>query len=320
MEKSHLPVLRAMPDVSVSWLADINFQKARALGDAHHIAAVDLSRGATFLPAAEVVLIAIPIGARARYLESVRAARSAAYVEKPLARSVEEHRALCSSFADYQLGCGFQRRSSGPIQLLRQIIKERIFGELRSIRFGWGSPGSSGGDGFLADLRLAGGGVLAEQAVHGIDAMLFCAGAKAIELRNARMSSIRNFDVHSEARALLYCDDLEVDCEITVSLLKRTINRTEYHWDHAVLHHTFDDALLLGTAGGDSICRLQPRSGVQYPLGPYQCLYMHWQNFIVGLREKRANYTSAAAALITTQLIESIYRAMVPLDGELCHQ
>jgi predicted dehydrogenase len=318
VETGHLPVLRATSELSVAWLADVNLGKARALGAAHKVKAVDLNSGAASLPPADVILLAIPLGARAPYYEVLRSGSSAVYVEKPLARSFESHLELCSWFEDYRLGCGFQRRSSGPNQFLRRLIKERVFGDLRLVRFGWGGPGSSGGDGFLSDLRLAGGGVLAEQAVHGIDAMLFCTGAEAIEVRKAKMATVRNFDVHSEARVSLHCDGSSVDCEITVSLLRQTINRTEYQWDHALVLHTFDDLLHLATVDGETLYQLQPPRGMQYPVGSYQCFYQHWQNFILGIREKRANWTSAARALTTTQLIEAIYQAAAPLEKSCC--
>ena len=154
VEKSHLPVLRATRELSVIWLADINMRKARSLGDAHGVKAVDISYGLDSLPPADVVLLAIPLGARSPYYEVLSTGSSALYVEKPIARTLKDHQQLCSWFPDYRLGCGFQRRSSGATQLLRQIITERLFGDLRLIRFGWGGPGSSGGDGFLSNLKI----------------------------------------------------------------------------------------------------------------------------------------------------------------------
>lgn len=322
VEGFHLPVLGQVPDVSVSWVTDSDYRRAQAVGHAFGVSAIDIAGNPARLPEADVVLLAIPYRARFPYYPVLADRGSALYVEKPLALGVEEHRALCSRFPEHRLGCGLQRRSWGPVRVGRDTVRAQTFGRLRAIHLGWGSMGRVRGAGFLADVKAAGGGVLAEHAVHAIDSALFCASAASADLRAAHVVMSDGLDIHAEAAITLRTDDGScIDFEIAATCLRDTINGIEFQFQHATMFLPAGaPEVRVRTAGGAEFT-LAPRRLAGYPRTPSQTLYTHWRNFIEGVRSARANYTSAASTIITTSVLEQLYAAQhpaVPDGGMRC--
>src|ERR1035441_3290315 len=134
----HLPVLKAISDVRIAWITDINHQRAKSLGRAFGVLAVPLPADLLALPEAEIVLLAIPYGVRAPYYEALRDRPCALYVEKPFAKSMEEHLAICGNRQPFQIACGFQRRSLASVGLVKSLIEDQTMGPLQRVEFGLG--------------------------------------------------------------------------------------------------------------------------------------------------------------------------------------
>lgn len=309
--KTHLPVLRTIPTVSVDWLTDLDFQKARAVADAFGVRKCVLPEDLMELPPSDIVLIAVPYGVRAPYYKVFRQRLSALYVEKPFARTVDYHRKICSWFPEFGLACGLQRRCWGPLRLVKQIITTRLFGSLRSVRYGFGGPGLTVGGRYNADLQTAGGGPLFESAVHGIDAILFSTDAVGTQVKAATMIMDGGFDLHTTAEIVLvsrYGDNILV--EVTVSVLEDTLNGLEYVFENAVICLSFSGKdLQIRPKNATGHCRISPGRNETYPLSTMQTMYAYWCRFLEGLRSQQTNETSATQAVLTTKVIEELYRA-----------
>ena len=109
VQQMHIPVLRCLDSATISWILDADESRAskaaRANGIPHAGSATD---DLTSLPTADVILLAVPWGARQSYYEQIRhlPTRPAVYVEKPFARSSAQHREIVSGFADWQVAIG----------------------------------------------------------------------------------------------------------------------------------------------------------------------------------------------------------------------
>ncbi len=307
----HLPVLRSMPDVSLAWIADRDALRARNVARAHRIAHVALARSPGQLPPADVVLLAIPYGARAPYYELLRGTGVALFVEKPLFRTPEEHRRACSWFEDFRMAHGFQRRSLGSTQLVRQLVDDGLFGALRSIRCGLGQPGILTRGGYVSDLGQAGGGILFETGVHLVDTALFVTRASGVEVSRSKMILDRGFDLHTEARLTLTLPSGgNAECEIVVSCLQETSNRLELELEGArVSYSIFDPSgrVLVRAQGRESDYQVARGDGRPFARTTFQTMYLHWSAFLEGFRARRANHTSAHDALLTTKALAGCY-------------
>lgn len=307
---SHLPVLLSMPDVaSVAWVADVNERRARQVARAYRVPFLALPASLNELPFTDLVVLAMPYGARPPYYQVLRDRTSAVFVEKPMARTVVEHQEICSWFPRHALACGLQRRSLGCVQVMRDIVDEQLFGALRSVRFGLGTRGAIGSGGFLSDPKLSGGGRLIEEGIHGVDAILFLTRAVAARVRRASTITEGHCDIHVEAALEVEtASGHPFDAEITVTYLQDTIQSIECTFDHAVVSfslYTEDDPQVVPVNGAS---RYSLRFSNAYTRTPFQTAYENWRRFFDGLVSGQPNRTSAADSILTTQVIEDIYR------------
>jgi len=307
----HLPVLLAMEEVSIAWLTDVNSSRANSVARAYRVDSCKLPKTLTDLPYADVLLLSIPYGVRTPYYGALSGNSCALYVEKPFARKVEEHRSICSLFPDYQLACGFQRRSWGPTLQLKELVEANLFGELRFVRLSFGGPGIVVGGRYSSDICLAGGGILMETGVHSIDALLFILDVIAVQVNDVKMIMDLGFDLHTNAKLTLTTQrEQYVECEVTVSCLQDTTNCLEFTFDHAVASFNLFGNGVINVSGlnkNESFI-LSPSRNL-YPATPFETFYEHWSLFLNGLRARDANLTSASESILTTEVIEKLYEA-----------
>src|ERR1039458_4329843 len=81
----HLPVALALPELRLSWMADVNLEKAEAVARAFGVKHVPLPANLADLPPCDVLLLAIPFGERDLYYQALRQRNCALYVRS------EEH-------------------------------------------------------------------------------------------------------------------------------------------------------------------------------------------------------------------------------------
>lgn len=307
----HLPVLASMAGVTPRWIIDLDRSVARRTARAFGITEFD--PGIEGLPTADIYLLAIPYGTRQPYYTALRSRDAAAlYVEKPLALDAAEHRQICEGFDDWKIGHGLQRRSFGPTLLVRNLIRERIFGELESVRFAMGHPGGGRYSGFRSDFRQSGGGILFEHGIHLLDSVLFLTGARSARVEAVKMSFEADLDVHAQARFVVdTVNGPEVDCRFEFSWLTETEPGIVLDFAKARLSYSIYDEqgeIRVSPADAGMTCRLQPDAQERYSLSAAQTLHGHWQRFVDGLRARRANYTAASQSMLTTQVVEECYR------------
>jgi predicted dehydrogenase len=307
--RHHLPALQAIDRHSVRWVIDVDDARARSVSRAYEVPVVPRAKDLSEMPPCDTVLLAIPYGARKPYLDSLLKLGWSVYLEKPLARTTAEHRELCSAFVPHRLGCGYQRRSWGAVRLLRDLVEDELLGPLREVRLGFGGPGVKLWGSYAADVRMAGGGVLFEFAVHFVDAMIFCAGATNVEVSKVRMVSEAGYDLHTEASlSLVLRSGSTVPASMVISRLADTSESLEFDFEHGRARVDFlNDTLGVENQRRDRRYRLLRPDDSLYPVTSRQTLFEHWTAFFDGLRTSRPNYTSASEAVLTTELLERLY-------------
>src|SRR5439155_22472094 len=183
-----------LPEGSVAWIAVASAERSAEQARAFSIEAIPLTALSARLTEADIVLLAIPYGARKAYFDILREHPEACiYVEKPFARTESEHRRLCQDFGDWRIACGLQRRAWGPVQFLKRIVEEEAFGPLEAVRLGHGSVGNVKVSAYSSNLELAGGGILFEVGVHLLDAALFITNSSQATVERGRMELFEGF-------------------------------------------------------------------------------------------------------------------------------
>jgi predicted dehydrogenase len=303
--ENHVPVLLAVPDVQVTWIADREAERAQRVGKAFGVPWVGIDAAAG-LPEADVVLLAIPYGARAAFYPELARRGAAVFAEKPLARSLSEHDAICQAFSAARIGCGFQRRSAASSQLLKGLIADNAFGPLRSVRVEFGGPGTRSG-GYQADLRMAGGGPLFDVAIHAVDLALFCSGGSAPIVDSTAMLRDGDFDLDTRATISLDVAGSRIPLDLHVSSLRFTRQGNWYSFDGAeVMHDVWGSGVLnVRTSSGHTFVIAGEQAS--YPATAAQTLHRHWSRFLDGVRSDSPNYTSATDSRTTTEVVAQLY-------------
>lgn len=316
--RNHLPVLSNTDGVQIAWICDRQEERAAAVARAYAIPVAALPADPAALPAADIVLLGIPYGARWSYYEALAGRVTALVVEKPLFRTVDRHQRLCAAWPDHTLGHGFQRRSLGTVQMCRDLIELGTFGPLRSCHFGLGAPGAVTHGRYYSSPELSGGGVLFETGVHGIDALLYLVRATHARVKRAQMVTEAGMDLDTEAELEIRTEGgAMVDATLLISCLRDTSNQVELVFDRARLRFSLFDAAgrLWLASGKEREFELSPAESRGYPRTAYQALYTHWRSFLGGLRDGRPNHTAVRDAMLTTAIVEQCYAA-ADLHGE----
>lgn len=322
---AHIPTLKAMPDVDLAWVTDLNATRANTLGKAYKLNSFGLPQKLDRLPEADVVLLAIPYGVRGPYYDVLSQRGTAIYVEKPFARTTDEQLRICSLFPDYALASGLMMRCWATNLLVRDAIAARLFGSLRAVRFAFGRPGLVTQGRYYFDTAQGGGGMVSEVGIHGIDAVLFVTGAVAAEIGDVNVVWDGSLDLHTDAHLKLRLPDGDsAACHITVTGMDNVREGMELEFEHAVLSYPLPgQGFALHGDKVDMNVKVRPAQGrgpgytlmsadnVLAPMTKFQMFQEYWSRFLGGVRAKKANWTSAMHSSLTTEVMENIGKARV---------
>lgn len=315
---AHVPVLKTLEDTTLAWVADVDEGRASEMGKAYKVPHIVLDKSGGEPPKADVVLLSTPYGVRKSYYDSYRDQGTSLYVEKPFARSAEEHESICSWFPDYALNAGLMMRSWWANQMVRELVDSQIFGPLKKIRFAHGRPGMVTYGRYYLDTSKGGGGMLAEFGIHGLDSMLFVTDAKSSQIDKVQTVWDGDVDMHTRAHLTLERSGQKVEAELLVTGIEDLVEGMELEFENTILSYllpgqgyalegdTVDLRVSVQSKSGGPSYELNPRDSRIYPETKFQMFHDFWSQFLKGIRNQESNDTSAFATLLTTKVLEEI--------------
>lgn len=309
---AHIPLLRAMADTRIAWIADVNESRARTVARNNRIPVAKLSAGVEALPACDVMLLATPLPSRQSYFDHCSAAKIAVLAEKPLQNSAAAHSRVVAQFRGTPLSVGYQRRFYSSSHLLRQLIRERMFGPLQRLELSEGGRiVRTGGVGGYQDLPTSqGGGLLKNLGCHSLDLALWLTDARNYVITTQHVDWDDMTDRHAEASIQLHAVGGASGSECTLvwacSWLQAQRNMCELHFEHAVVRCaiTPTDHVLVFSKSGQLIARLQ------VPLGgattSAQAFYLEWRDLLDAIESRQQPMSSGESCFKTAQLIDDL--------------
>ena len=122
-------------------------------------------------PEVDAVYIATPPETHREYALQVCAAKKPCYVEKPMARSAAESRAMLEAFesANVPLFVAFYRRGLQRFQTARKLLEDGEIGTLTSVSYRYLSPAPQNCEQWRLDAKLAGAGLFYDLGSHLLD-------------------------------------------------------------------------------------------------------------------------------------------------------
>jgi predicted dehydrogenase len=318
VEGNHLPALRSLPQTDIAWIYDKNASRAALLSKMYGIPALDGQPAEQAMEQVDTCLLATPYGTRQPYIDLCRRLGKAIVIEKPFAFSKQQHLAHCEGFAEWRIAINYQRRYYRSVAVIREIIASGIFGRLQSARFVQGHFTLKGGSGYLSSVELAGGGIIAESASHILDILLSVTGAKDIQLQQLRSLHVKGleYDAVFDSEIITADNKLPVHCEI--STLRNLANGLYLQFGNALISCDLSPdgkIFVRDQPGGPAHQTCFSLSGLSSPeelsrqaTAVNEAFLVFWQQFLEGMRQQKANGTSAYSSLLTSAWLGEIYK------------
>ncbi len=305
----HLPVLTACDGIRIAYVADKKAQSARAVGESYKLTAITVPANIEDLPVSDVVLLAVPVSARAPYYELFARRKTAVLAEKPLAISGADAERICAMYSDYALACGFQRRSFATAVLARRAVAEKWFGTLRGVQVSEGSlTTKTGVDSHFYDQPSAGGGVLMDLGCHSLDLAMYISGASAAIPVEHRFVFDDDIDREIEARLTLETPNGPCPLHYFVTWLRPAKNTIDLRFDNCTVSLSCrpGETLEIRSNIGGRLAALLAANGAGAST-VYQAFYLEWTAFLDGVRTRQASKFSARSCLPTVRAVEALY-------------
>lgn len=310
VESNHLPVLKATPNVDVSWVFDISKSRVELLSSMYGVKGIT-DNIEQAINEVDLVAMTVPYGVRKEYYKQIAAANKAIYVEKPFALSVAEHNEYCNLFPPHKIAVGFQRRCYNYVAMLSNIINTKVYGNLHQIEFTQGYFSMKGGSGYLSNAKLAGGGVIVESAIHILDQILLFTQATQVQLQQIK-SLIKDgidYDSSFTSGITTNTNNIEVICQI--SSVRNLSNGLKLKFDNATIEldpSPTTEIKVTPIKGGNSFYLSNDANATKL-LGNVvtQSFYKFWQLVFDAAISGNTNISSGNTSLLTTNWIEQIY-------------
>jgi predicted dehydrogenase len=183
--RHHLGVIARRSDVEVAAVCDLDAQQARAAAEATGARAYADWRAMLDTESLEALIVCTPPEAHVEPTVAALAHGTAAYVEKPLARTLADGLRIVAAWEDSEAVCavGYQWRSLDLLSDLRAalggatpgMLVSRSFGPTERARGDLDGVDAATGEAWFVDPRRS-GGILFELGSHDIDLQLAIAG------------------------------------------------------------------------------------------------------------------------------------------------
>ena len=304
----HLPVLLSRKDLEISWVCDKNQDKRKVL-EKKNIPFFENLEEATNFKKCDIILITIPYSERTKVFEQIKDKCNGIFFEKPFALTLSQHEYFSNYFKNYAVTIGYQRRHMGIVKTLKNIINQKLFGSLVSIKINFGDIHYKF-DGFRSKKEKSGGGIFFETGSHWIDTVLFTSNAKNIKNFKAYKKKIDELDIECNGEFdILNQQDQEFNCKFYMTNLKNTSNSIDYNFKNCSINLSlFDDSSNLKiTNDGSNELIIKDNEFLNFPNKSLDVAWSFWDEFISSYKNKKKSEISVDNFILTTKIIELFY-------------
>jgi len=303
----HLPALVNMPDVDIQWICDRSLDVARRVAQSYKIA--HAYSEIAECPDVDVVLVAVPVGARRAVVPTVLARGWHAFCEKPFATTLFEHDAYLADAARYgvQIGVAQVRRYTEQTMTGRKLLQRHAYGPILGVAAAEGARlrRTNRGSGWYVPDTAASGGMFAELGVHLVDQVLFVLGATDVSVRSCSQAIHLDLDLTTSVLAdVTTAAGATIACGMEFSVVEDLCNGIFVEFADCVLHlgSFLGDSITLRSRDGDTLGEFALREGAT---SLFEAFCLEWRDFLRQCRTGAPSLADAASVRPTTALIEA---------------
>lgn len=308
-ENIHIPILKSIDDVRVGFVADIEKQKSERLGNMYSISSVVID-DISSLPRSDVLVLAIPVGVRQKYVEEAAHRETPIFCDKPFAADLETHDEFLNQ-ATY-IACNYQRQFYNNIRQMSDILTSGLFGPVRSAYFHEIHPGSTGinKDSYRMDKGLSGGGILIEKGCHSLSQIDAMFPESEITVSDVDIDFVEGFD--TKVQATLRIDSSLHSFDLEFKLGKNRHDSTEAGFVFDDVKATFDptnpsDPVTIEPADSSDGTTFDIKPANEHPIEYIPAMYRSWEVFLSELDCAVRSDLEVATSRTTTRLIDKMY-------------
>lgn len=305
----HLPVLANIENIVIDYIYDIDQEKSKLFSGILSCRNVVLKDQLDF-PQTDLVLIAIPIGVRDRYLQYFYDKNCGVILEKPFAQSKSEAFKLLKTYNSGNLFVCFQRKMYQSCQTVKSIIDSGIFGQLKEIIVEEGARTLKTNTDFrfYDNSNFSSGGILLDLGSHSIDLIFYLTGFSEYDIISSNMILDQHVDRETKLLFRIRKDGKDIIVNGFYSWLKDTPNRMTFIFDNASLEISSKPSDIITIANHNNIATFSISLMKQhYAKSVYQSFYLFWNDVINNYSVKRNSLFSADSSLVVVSLIEESY-------------
>jgi predicted dehydrogenase len=305
----HLPILHNTEGVHVSYVADIDYDQARNASRGYDAEPIEISDSLKRLPDCDVVVLAIPLGAREQYVAEFADRGTAIFSEKPFAVDEQMHRQFLDTAE--LIGCNYMRTHYNATVQLRRALEAGLFGvpdRIELIEEGKTGATGFGKTHFQTSSEQSGGGILLERGCHSLSQVLTLFPEYDISVTDADITYYKQLDAEVSARLEMSNGDTLVEVEYLISRLRPIGSTLRVDCgSNALVTDPFDPSDQL---------RIEPLSGAGPTLTfdiektaattTHQAMWLRWREFLSALGNDNLDSETETMPEVT-RLIDDIY-------------
>lgn len=310
VEELHLPVLKALPFVQVQVLCDLDSQRARSLAKRFQVP--NWMSNVTEIPRVDVLLLAIPVGARTESFNFAYKNTIHVFCEKPFARTLKEFDYLVNRGREssIEIGVGLMRRFFGYTGSLRNLLAVNVFGEPLEFYAGEGGQMRSAGrdaSWYQNDPSLSGGGILIETGSHLLDQVIWSFGAQQYNILALQHESYVGLDYDIDfSLSLTLNQGKEVPGRIRLSRIHDIPTGIWIRFKNCTVSCglTPDSTVTLSSPLGDALGSLHTNTGSTNVIDAFA---QEWIAFFSQCESRKPSKVNAESGRLACALIEQCY-------------
>jgi predicted dehydrogenase len=304
----HLPILLKNERTKLKFLADVDGKRAKLLSGTYDVRPIEIDNNVSELPDCQILLLAIPPGARREYIEEFGVDRGTPILsEKPFASSIEEHQEYLDKTR--AMFCNYHRICHNSVNQVLKLLESGTFGNLERVEMYEGAIG--GGTGisqrhYMTDSSLRGGGILMDRGSHNLSELLYVFRDWKLSVEESDITWNNGFDVDVHAKLAAAKGNNTVPIYLENSIVRNIGYGAVFSFESAKVSYNPDDPNVNVVVSFGDTCEYSLSFDQDFGTSKYQAMHLRWEQFISSL-EGDSSDGYPKTGLEVTKLMNSIY-------------
>ena len=299
----HLPLLSCFDNVTIEYIADTRDPKILAKSYNTNPILIDKISS---LPDCDIAVLAIPVGAREKYIEEFSQRNCYIFSEKPFAINLNMHKNFLE--LSKRITCNYMRPYYNSTRKLKDILESEIFGPIKKITINEGGiigKTNRGKDSYQSDPTLSGGGFLLETACHTFSQLDYL--FKKINVEESKTIFEDNFDIESHVKFHIEDEKTNFSCEYLGTMLRHVEPKTTITFEQNELEFNhLDPEAIFNISGSNSEKKFTINKENYFASNFAQAFYLKWTNFLDKVSDSSKIDTQTETSIQTTKIIDDV--------------